>query len=127
MIKLRAISTVKYGLFREFLEANEDHDNLCKERGWATATFLVPVVGGGNGLSIRWITRWVVLLQGHQPRPAGLQVLLQLCHPTHHRAHSEKLSLRSPGDLLGHRHPGRCLRPQGRCRTKRPTRSRRPR
>jgi len=48
MIRLRAISTVKYGRFREFLEANQDLDNLCKERGWATATFLVPVVGGGN-------------------------------------------------------------------------------
>ena len=48
MIRLRSISTVKYGLFREFLEANEDLDNLCKERGWATAKFLVPVVGGGN-------------------------------------------------------------------------------
>ena len=48
MIRLRCISTVKYGVFREFLEANEDLDNLCKERGWATAAFLVPVVGSGN-------------------------------------------------------------------------------
>lgn len=48
MIRLRLICTVKYGQFREFLKANEDLDNLCKEHGWATATFLVPVVGAGN-------------------------------------------------------------------------------
>jgi hypothetical protein len=48
MFNLRCISTVKYGLFRDFLEANEVLDNLCRERGWATARFLVPVVGGGN-------------------------------------------------------------------------------
>lgn len=48
MIRLRAITTVKYGLFRDFLEANKDLDKLCKERGWATAKVWVPVVGLGN-------------------------------------------------------------------------------
>lgn len=49
MIRFRSICTVKYGMFREFLQAFEDLDNLCKERGWATSTSLVPVVGDGNG------------------------------------------------------------------------------
>lgn len=48
MIRVRSICTVKYGLFREFLQASEDLDKLCKERGWATATFLVPIAGAGN-------------------------------------------------------------------------------
>ena len=48
MIRFRSICTVKYGMFREFLQAFEDLDNLCKERGWSTSTFLVPVVGDGN-------------------------------------------------------------------------------
>ena len=48
MIRLRRANTVKDRLFREFLKANEDLNQLCKEHGWATATFLVPVIGGVN-------------------------------------------------------------------------------
>lgn len=48
MIRLRAICTVKYGLFREFMQANEELNAVCKARGWSTATFLAPVVGAMN-------------------------------------------------------------------------------
>ena len=48
MIRLRRANTVKDWLFREFLKANEDLNQLCRDHGWATATFLVPVIGGEN-------------------------------------------------------------------------------
>jgi hypothetical protein len=48
MIRVRAICTVKYGQFREFMRANEELNAVCEARGWARATFLVPVVGAAN-------------------------------------------------------------------------------
>lgn len=45
---MRRAHAVKYERVREFLEANEVLDDLCREHGWATATFLVPIAGGGN-------------------------------------------------------------------------------
>lgn len=48
MIRLRRANIVKCSLFREFVKANEDLNSLCKEHGWATARFLVPVIGGDS-------------------------------------------------------------------------------
>lgn len=48
MIRVRSICTVKYGKAREFMQANEALNEVCKARGWVPAILFGAVAGAFN-------------------------------------------------------------------------------
>jgi hypothetical protein len=50
MVRMRGIQTIKYGYFREALEALTELNRLCVEKGLRPMTFWAPVAGVANEL-----------------------------------------------------------------------------
>lgn len=48
MIRYRMLTTAVYGKAREVIDALQQIDALCQERGWARWNALAPVVGHDN-------------------------------------------------------------------------------
>ena len=48
MIRYRMVTTAVYGKAREVIDALQQIDALCEERGWARWNALAPVAGNNN-------------------------------------------------------------------------------
>ena len=48
MYRLRLIVQVRYGDFKEYMEASQQLNELARSKGWAEATFWSPTVGASN-------------------------------------------------------------------------------